>query len=357
MLKLARMLGGVILLAGLASEALGQTPVIASFNRNGELVCTNLEPGTVASVEWASSVLGPWTNNWAGRDAATADSNGTIRVSVPMFYRVRGVGWTNPAVPPFSPPSNMVWIAPGTFTMGSPDSEPARQAYEGPQTQVTISRGFYMGKCEVTQGEYEALTSNNPSRYQGDLSRPVERVSWNDAVGYCAALTTRERSAGRLPTGYVYRLPTEAEWEYACRAGTTTPFSFGSELRSGSPYANFDGFREYPPCGDSTLDCRNWSGARPELPMAVGSYLANAWGLHDMHGNVWEWCQDWRSEFLPGGSVTDPQGPGTGSVRVVRGGGWLFAAHNCRSACRTRALKPDMFGDQGFRVVLAPGQP
>jgi formylglycine-generating enzyme required for sulfatase activity len=212
-----------------------------------------------------------------------------------------------------------------------------------------------MGKHEVTQAEYLAVMGVNPTYFQGDVSRPVEGVSWNDAVAYCAALTARERTAGRLPAGWRYRLPTEAEWEYACRAGTTTAFHYGDTLRSG--IANFDGRYEYPPCGLETYFCYNPRGTYPPGTTSVGSYAPNAWGLYDMHGNVWEWCSDWWSESLPGGSVTDPQGPASGSDRVIRGGGWSTFAIYCRSAFRLNILPAYRGSLIGFRVVLASGQP
>ncbi len=335
---------GAAALAGPETSAQGQAPVIASFGRNGELVCTNLIPGTVASVEWAASVTGPWTNSWAALAAVTADSNGAIRASVPMFYRVRG----------YAVPTNMVAIPAGTFAMGSPTNEPARWLEET-QHMVTLTKSFCIGKYEVTQAEYLAVMGNNPSHFQGS-NQPVEMVSWHDATNYCAQLTARERSAGRLPAGYGYRLPTEAEWEYACRAGTATPFHYGNELRSGM--ANFDGRFENPPCEGSYFFCWNPSGVLLARTTEVGSYAPNAWGLYDMHGNIWEWCQDWYvASNYPDGSVTDPQGADTGTYRALRGGCLAFGAHVCRSAARFGDKPAEPFQYYGFRVVLAPGQP
>ena len=135
--------------------------------------------------------------------------------------------------------SILVWIKAGTFTMGSPSTEPERYSEEGPQTLVTISRGFWMSKCETTQEEYMAVMGTNPSYFKGEARKPVEKVSWNDATNYCAKLTARKRDAGMLPAGYAYRLPSEAEWEYACRAGTTTATAYGDSLSS--TQANFCG--------------------------------------------------------------------------------------------------------------------
>ena len=241
----------------------------------------------------------------------------------------------------FAAPTNLVFIPPGTFRMGSPTDEVDRFDWEGPQTAVTISRGFWMGKYEVTQGEYEAVMGSNPSWFTGDTTLPVEQVSWFDATDYCGALTQRERAAGRIGTNSVYRLATEAEWEYACRAGTSDRrFSYGDDpgYTNLANYAWYDGNSGY-------------------MTHPVGEKLPNPWGLHDMHGNVWEWCQDWWSYSLPGGIAVDPQGPATGSDRVVRGGVWYYYARCCRSASRTYDY-PDYWDiDFGFRVLLAPGQP
>ncbi len=200
---------------------------------------------------------------------------------------------------------------------------------------------------------------NNPSYFttkdwnpiSPDLNRPVEQVSWNDAMNYCAKVTAAEQAAGRLPAGWVYRLPTEAEWEYACRAGTSTAFHYGNALRGGM--ANFYSFWEY----DASVGSIILNNAPTYLARTttVGSYQPNAFGLYDMHGNVWEWCLDWYGSY-PSGSVTDPRGANSGSYRVIRGGSWIGIAGDCRSAYRSGYAPDDRLIDIGFRPVLAPGQ-
>ena len=338
------LIAGAMALVATSLPVMGQAPVISSLGRNGELVCTNLEPGTVASVEWASSVDGPWTTTWAG-DAVSTDSNGTIRVQVPVFYRVRGVPRGSHSTNKFA------WIPPGTFTMGSPTSEAERDNDET-QHEVTISRGFWMGRYEVTQAEYLDVMGVNPSFWTGDLNRPVEQVSWYNAAAYCEALTQREQAAGRLPAGHGYRLPTEAEWEYACRAGTTTAFHYGPALRSGM--ANFNGTREYDAAVGTT---ENPSGIRLRITVAVGSYAPNAWGLYDMHGNVQEWCRDWTEGDYPPGSATDPTGPATGTFRRQRGGSFEIWGKWQRTALRMGLVPEGIGSDTGFRVVLGPSLP
>jgi formylglycine-generating enzyme required for sulfatase activity len=246
----------------------------------------------------------------------------------------------------------LVDIPPGTFVMGSPDSEVGRFACEGPQTTVTLTYGFKMGRYEVTQAEYQALMTKNPSYFSGVTNRPVEQVSWDDAMEYCRRLTEAQRQAGCLPAGWAYRLPTEAEWEYACRAGTTTAFHYGPDLRSGM--ANFDGFYEYY---SGIGEVYNPAGTHLWKTAPVGGYAPNAWGLYDMHGNVWEWCLDWWSSNLPGDSVTNPQGPASGSDRVIRGGCWYNDGRFCRAAYRLRSQPAIGGNDLGFRVVLAASEP
>jgi formylglycine-generating enzyme required for sulfatase activity len=236
-------------------------------------------------------------------------------------------------------PANLVFIPPNTFTMGSPTNELDRATDEGPQTTVTLTRGFWIGKYEVTQAEYVAVMSNNPSVFPGDLSRPVSSVRWLDATNYCAKLTQLELAAGRIPPGCYYRLPTEAEWECAARAGTTTRFSYGDDPQ----YAQATNYM--------------WEAFTAGLTVhPVGQKLPNPWGLYDMSGNVWEWCQDWY-DTLPGGVQVDPTGP-PGPVlfdsKVMRGGAYDYPNSSCRSASRLffPATPFHTDTDLGFRVVL-----
>ena len=288
--------------------------------------------------------------------AMVPNADGTVHFTDPdsttiphRFYRV----WPLRMYPYFGVVEipGMVWIPPGTFLMGSPETEAEREADEGPLTTVTISQGFWMGVHEVTQREHIAVRGFNPSYNTSDLNNPVEQVDWYDAVAYCEALTTQERSAGKLPAGFVYRLPTEAEWEYACRAGTRTAFHYGDELRSGM--ANFRGIKEYS-ASLGTID--NPVGIFLARSVPVESYEPNAWGLYDMHGNLYEWVHDWYSPSLPGGSVTDPAGPATGSYPILRGAAHHDYGSACRSAQRAWAdwIPRSYSGiSVGFRVVLA----
>lgn len=254
------------------------------------------------------------------------------------FYRV-GAALN---VPMPTPVTNMVFINAGTFTMGSPDSESGRASNEGPQTVVTLSRGFWMGKYEVTQEDYAAVVGSvSPNHYGPKF--PVDFESWDTATNYCQKLTEREVTAGHLPSGYIYRLPTEAEWEYACRAGTTTPFGVGDGASLSSTQANFDG--GFPYGGAPMGPFRNST-------TVGGTFPPNAWGLYDMHGNVWEWCQDIYGPY-PGGTVSDPKGATSGTMHVLRGGGFTSTGSGCRTAKRDArsAVYRNFF--QGFRIVLA----
>jgi formylglycine-generating enzyme required for sulfatase activity len=249
-------------------------------------------------------------------------------------------------------PTNMIWLPPGTFLMGSPTGELERSTSEA-QHSVTLTRGFFIGKYPVTQGNYRSLINTNPSYfntnngYALDLNRPVEQVSWSDATNYCALLTLQERSAGRIFTNWVYRLPSEAEWEYACRSGTTTPFYFGNSLTSGM--ANFFGQYGYVA---GTGSVYNSSGVYLARTTAVGNYQPNSRAIYDMSANVWEWCRDWFTN-LTTSSAIDPTGPSTGEDRVLRGGAFNNNAKDCRSASRISDSPSDKVNTVGFRVVLS----
>ncbi|MBL8801222.1 MAG: formylglycine-generating enzyme family protein [Planctomycetes bacterium] len=239
----------------------------------------------------------------------------------------------------------MVVIPAGTFTQGSiaASGPPYFGEYDDPVVrQVTISYCFWMGATEVTQAQYAALMGTNPSNFPG-ANNPVEQVSWFDAQAYCAALTAQQSAQGAVPQGYEYRLPTEAEWEYACRAGTTSEFNVGASLLCNQAMFSYS--------YHSNSHCWNVSGPLPG-PRPAGSYAPNAWGLYDMHGNVWEWCLDSVATYSAS-PVTDPfvaSGPG----RVIRGGGWYDYSIVCRSAFRNYRGPGDANDYLGFRVVLAP---
>ena len=217
----------------------------------------------------------------------------------------------------------LIWIAPGTFTMGSAGGG----SNERPHTQVTISRGFWLGRTEVTQAQWSAVMGGNPSNFQG-ADRPVEQVSWNEAMEFCRKLTERERAAGRIPDDLAYTLPTEAQWEYACRAGTTGDYA-------------------------GNLDAMAWYSANAGgQTHPVGQKQANAWGLHDMHGNVLEYCLDWYDNY-PGGAVTAPSGAASSNSHVERGGGWFYDASVCRSTFRGFISPGFRYFTVGFRLCLS----
>jgi formylglycine-generating enzyme required for sulfatase activity len=253
---------------------------------------------------------------------------------------------TSHTVPSIS--MDMIFCPPGTFTMGSPTSETGRGGDET-QHQVTLSHGFYLGKYEVTQAQYETVMTGNseglnpkPSNWPNNNDRPVEKVSWNDVQVFLSRLNDMEETAGRLPTGWKYVLPTEAQWEYACRAGTTTAYSWGNDINSSRANYNWDGGGT---TGNDFKQTRN-----------LGKYAANPWGFFDMHGNVWEWVSDWKANY-PGGAQTNPEGPASGSDRVRRGGSWDDDGASLRSAQRD-SFPPGLRRNYiGFRVGFQAVQP
>ncbi len=225
-----------------------------------------------------------------------------------------------------------VLIPAGTFTMGSPLDEPGRDSDET-QHRVTLSSGFYMQTAEVTQGQWQSIMATNPSHFW-DCGNdcPVEWVSWNDTQDFIKKLNQKERTDK-------YRLPTEAEWEFACRARTMTSYSWGDQKPVCKPGAR-NGARF-----DDDDECHDIG------PAPVRTYSPNSWGLYDMHGNVWEWCQDWYTENYPTGHVTDPKGPSSGRFHVLRGGGWGNDAGSCRCALRNGGSPDLCSSSMGFRVV------
>jgi formylglycine-generating enzyme required for sulfatase activity len=279
----------------------------------------------------------------------------------------------------------LVLIPKGTFQMGSPPSEEGSEDDER-QYDVTLTEDYYLGAFEVTQSQYQKVMGNNPSYFQGERveqkfpakkhpetgrtieegkiipvdssNHPVEQVSWNDAVEFCKRLSDlpEEKKAGR-----VYRLPTEAEWEYACRAGSKAAYNFGASSQSLGDYAWFGNNS-----GSKELDCDALWAKMENNPQEyfdtvlsagcathpVGEKKPNDWGLYDMHGNVWEWCSDWFGIY-PKGAVSEPTGPREGSFRVFRGGSWNFTADLCRSAHRNGRSPSYRRANSGFRVALS----
>jgi formylglycine-generating enzyme required for sulfatase activity len=239
----------------------------------------------------------------------------------------------------------LVLIPPGEFEMGSPKEliETELKAHgdqkwykdhlpgEGPQHRVRITKPYWLGATDVTQKEYQRLMGSNPSKFQGDAKRPVEQVSWGEAMEFCRRLSElpEEKAAKRR-----YELPTEAQWEHACRAGTTTRWYSGDDEAG-------------------VVDVGWFNNNADGLTHAVGQKKPNAWGLYDMNGNVWQWCQDWHSGgYYFCSPRDDPTGPTAGSGRVDRGGGWLSAARDCRPAFRGWGGLGGRYQDIGLRVAL-----
>lgn len=300
-------------------------------------------PGTGWTLQFSTNLTS--SPSWFPLATLTLSNTPSLVVDYPgagagrRFYRA-----VSHPLPAGITSSNMVYIGPGTFVMGSPASDVDRLSNETQHT-VTLTRGFFIGKYPVTQAEYLSVTGGNPAFFNGvrgatdygtDFNRPVESVYWYAASAYCEALTQRERQAGRIPGNWLYRLPTEAEWEYACRAGLPTRFSYGDD----PGYVLLGNYAWY-------------SVNSASRTQAVGQKLPNPFGLHDVHGNVYEWVQDLYGNY-PTDWVFDPQGPGSGFNRVFRGGAWSAVGKFCRAASRSSADPVTPYNYVGFRVVLAP---
>ncbi len=221
-------------------------------------------------------------------------------------------------------PLELALIPAGSFTMGSPDHEKDRRNDEGPVHQVTITKPFYLGKFPITQIQWQTVMGNNPSLFQG-MNRPVTRISWDHCQTFIHKIN--QKGAG------IFRLPTEAEWEYACRAGTSTRFYWGDDAD----------------CRE--IDLNAWySNNSGGTPHEVGLKKPNPWGLFDMSGNVCEWCQDWKGDY-PSADVVDPQGPDSGEFHVIRGGAFGYYSGDCRSAIRCFGRPAYLFYGNSFRLV------
>ena len=232
----------------------------------------------------------------------------------------------------------MVYCHASSFIMGSPYDELGRCINE-PQIKVIISKPFEIGKFQITQYQYKKIMENNPSCFKGDNNKPVEYVNWYDAREFCIRLNSLYKS--KLPPGYVFALPTEAQWEYACRAGSITALNNGKNLTRELGFNdNLDEISWYKSNSNGTTN-------------QIGQKRPNAWGIYDMHGNVWEWCRDWYGD-LSSCTLLDPNGPNFGSSRVIRGGSWCDYAKDCRSATRSCKEPTYKYYTLGFRVALVP---
>ncbi|MFD2113783.1 formylglycine-generating enzyme family protein [Thiorhodococcus fuscus] len=225
----------------------------------------------------------------------------------------------------------MRWCPPGRFLMGSPPDEPERGDNEA-QHEVTLTRSFWLAETACTQALWQAVMGDNPAHFREDPEHPVEQVSWDDCQDFLA------RANRSRDDSLVLRLPTEAEWEYVCRAGTRTAFSFGDAL--GTEQANYDGNFPY----------RGPKGPYRERTLPVQSFAPNPWGLYQMYGNVWEWCADWFGDY-PAGPALDPNGPADGASRVLRGGSWYSFGRHLRSAFRSHYAPASRYGSFGLRLA------
>jgi formylglycine-generating enzyme required for sulfatase activity len=293
--------------------------------RNAMLLSDQLAKVTVASAKPDESKL-LRLEGLSGMHPLPAGMGGSSTTTMPKLM-TNSVGMT------------FVRVKAGTFRMGAPDGEAGRRPADGPVHEVRLTRPFYLGVTPVTQGQYARVTDQNPSKFRpgpggGSPDHPVETVSWDDAVRFCEVLN---RTPAEVDAGRTYRLPSEAEWEFACRAGTDTAFSFGAKMTGKEGVCMTAGGGRY--AGKSTAP--------------VGQFPANPWGLHEMHGNVQEWCADWFDEtYYARSPVIDPAGPSEGDERVIRGGCWSAFPTDCRSSAR-RSHAPNKAAETiGFRVVL-----
>ena len=307
----------------------GDTFPVACTQVSGD-VGSGVYAGVDKNATWDASA--DWDQNFTDRGRIMVKANyGNQPTGFPgLDGNGSGFDPANPSpthIVPSADNLEMIWVDPGTFTMG-------QVGVAEPVHEVTLNEGFYLGKFEVTQAQYEAVMTGNadglsatPSNFGGYPNYPVEQVSWDDVQVFLSRLNNLE--SANIPAGWAYVLPTEAQWEYACRAGTTTDYSWGDDINASQA---------------------NYSDSNNNRPLNVGQYAPNPWGFFDMHGNVWEWTADWYGAYPTGNPVVDPTGPASGSNRVRRGGSWSYVGTSLRSAERVSNTPSNRGTSIGFRV-------
>ena len=322
------------LLLGLVAsttQARAQVAVRLSPNDSNDtysLTASNL-PKTGVAVIWQSTGSMAKDTYWSAAHAFP--SNKVKSAALTVQPRANGTSFFKLSWVDINLPNNLIWLPPGNFLMGSPENESGRYKDEGPAHNASIPHGFWMDRYEVTQEQFMLLMDSNPSStdYTSDL--PVNKVTWHEAREYCKRLSKQQRTRNTIPSGYHYRLPTEAEWEYACRAGTKNAYSYGDNKALLSQYGW-------------------WAENSNGKPKPVGLLTPNPWGFYDIHGNLFEWCLDTYRAYPGGTAYSD-----SGKMKIFRGGAYYCPSSILRSACRAEPQKPDyrwILG--GFRVVLAP---
>ena len=309
----------------------GQTKIHLKTNKNSNPISVTAinPPENGLIVIWKSNTSLVNNNNWKAIHAFPTSKLNSAELHIKSKTGERAffkLSWQ-----PITLPDRLVWISPGEFRMGSPNNEAGRFKDEGPVHSAFVAHGFWMERYEITQQRFQNIMGNNPSSTEFKSDLPVNRVTWHEAVQFCEKLTNLSRSNGQLPLGYAYRLPTETEWEYACRAGTNNAYSYGNSIDTLSEYGW-------------------WAKNSGNQPEPVGKLKPNPWGLYDMHGNLFEWCLDSYNAY-PGGKAFSS----TGNMKVLRGGAYYCPSNILRSACRAESQEPNYrWILAGFRVVLAP---